>query len=127
MLHPEDRERTVQDWQDAMAEGRAPDQEMRIRSQDGTYRWFLASAAPLRDDTAILRWYGTFTDIDGRKRAEQKLQMLKDQLDKENIALRDEISQTSMFKEIVGSSGALRRVLMLVGAWTWPKPAGASV
>jgi formate hydrogenlyase transcriptional activator len=116
VLHPEDRERVVQDWRDAIAAGRAPDQEMRIRSRDGTYRWFLASAAPLRDDEgAILRWYGTFTDIDVRKRAEQELQKLKDQLDKENIALRDEISQTSMFEEIVGSSGALRRVLMLVG------------
>ena len=69
-------------------------------------------AAPLRDDSgAILRWYGTITDIDVRKRAEQELRKLKDQLHNENIALRDEISQTSMFEEIVGSSAPLRRVL----------------
>ena len=116
VLHPEDRERIVQDWLSAIAAGRAPDHEMRVRGSDGTYRWFLTRAAPLRDDNgAILRWYGTFTDIDVRKRAEQELQRLKDQLQKENIALRDEVSQTSMFEEIVGSSGALRRVLMLVG------------
>ena len=116
VLHPEDRERVVQDWRDALGAGRAPDHEMRVRAADGTYRWFLTRAVPLRDDEGtILRWYGTFTDIDARKRAEQELQKLKDQLDKENIALRDEISQTSMFEEIVGSSGALRRVLMLVG------------
>ena len=115
VIHPEDRERVVQDWRDAIAAGRAPDQEMRVRGADGTYRWFLTRAVPLRDDKgAILRWYGTFTDIDARKRAEQELQKLKDQLYKENIALRDEVSQTSMFEEIVGSSAPLRRVLVLV-------------
>ncbi len=115
VLHPEDRERVVQDWRDAIAAGRAPDQEIRVRGADGTYRWFLARAVALRDDKgAILRWYGTFTDIDARKRAEQELQKLKDQLQKENIALRDEVSQTSMFEEIVGSSAPLRRVLVLV-------------
>ena len=115
VIHPEDRERVVEDWRDAIAAGRAPDNEMRVRGADGTYRWFLTRAVPLRDDKgAILRWYGTFTDIDARKRAEQELQKLKDQLHKENIALRDEISQTSMFEEIVGSSAPLRRVLVLV-------------
>ena len=115
VIHPEDRERIVQDWRDAIAAGRAPDNEMRVRGADGTYRWFLTRAVPLRDDKgAIVRWYGTFTDIDARKRAEQELQKLKDQLQKENIALRDEISQTSMFEEIVGSSAPLRRVLVLV-------------
>jgi formate hydrogenlyase transcriptional activator len=100
---------------DAVAAGRAPDQEMRMRGEDGTYRWFLARAAPLLDDSgAILRWYGTLTDIDVRKRAEEELRKLKDQLQKENIALRDEISQASMFEEIVGSSAPLRRVLVLV-------------
>jgi len=115
VLHPEDRERIVEDWRDAIAAGRAPDNEMRVRGADGTYRWFLTRAVPLRDDKgAILRWYGTFTDIDARKRAEQELQKLKDQLQKENIALRDEVSQSSMFEEIVGSSAPLRRVLVLV-------------
>src|ERR1017187_5060282 len=115
VIHPEDRERVVEDWRGAIAAGRAPDQEMRVRGADGTYRWFLTRAVPRRDDKgAILRWYGTFTDIDARKRAEQELQKLKDQLYKENIALRDEVSQSSMFEEIIGSSAPLRRLLVLV-------------
>ena len=57
---------------------------------------------------------GTITDIDDRKRAEQELRKLKDQLYNENVALRDEISQASMFEEIVGSSTPLRRLLVLV-------------
>ncbi|HTO87251.1 MAG TPA: sigma-54 dependent transcriptional regulator, partial [Thermoanaerobaculia bacterium] len=51
---------------------------------------------------------------DDRKRAEQELHDLKEQLHKENIALRDEITQTSMFEEIVGSSAPLRQLLVLV-------------
>ena len=55
------------------------------------YRWILVRAVPLREDSgAIVRWYGTITDIDDRKRAEDELRELKDQLHKENIALRDE-------------------------------------
>ena len=53
----------------------------------------------------------TSTTASGRK---QELQELKDQLHNENIALRDEITQTSMFEEIVGSSEPLRRLLVLV-------------
>jgi len=114
-LHPDDRERAVQRWRDALATGVPNDQEMRARWPDGSWRWLLVRGVPLRDEKgAILRWYGTITDIDDRKRAEQELQKLKDQLQKENIALRDEVSQSSMFEEIVGSSAPLRRVLVLV-------------
>ena len=115
VVHPEDRDRIFRDWKEALTAGRAPDHEMRVRGADGTYRWFLTRAVALRDEKgAILRWYGTLTDIDARKRAEQELQKLKDQLFKENIALRDEVSESSMFEEIVGSSAPLRRVLVLV-------------
>jgi transcriptional regulator with GAF, ATPase, and Fis domain len=77
---------------------------------------------PLRDtEGQIIQWYGTNTDIDDRKRAEDSLQSaldeikrLKDQLYKENIALREEIVSSSMFEEIVGTSSALQEVLALV-------------
>jgi transcriptional regulator with GAF, ATPase, and Fis domain len=60
---------------------------------------------PLRDDKGhITRWYAAGTDIDERKRAEEKLRL-------DNTALREEIDQTSMFEEIVGTSPALRTVL----------------
>ena len=115
MIHPDDRDRVVQKWRDAIASGRPLDLEMRGSDAEGKYRWFLTRAVPLRSQTgAVIRWYGTLTDIDDRKRAEQELHDLKEQLHKENIALRDEITQTSMFEEIVGSSAPLRRLLVLV-------------
>ena len=76
----------------------------RLRGGDGTYRWFLVRYNPLRDDQGqIVRWYIAGTDIDDRKRAEEKLQQ-------ENVALREEIDKASMFEEIVGAlAGADRR------------------
>lgn len=114
-VHPDDREDVVQRWREALAAGRALDREARLTDAGGNYRWYLLRAVPRRDDAGeIIRWYGTVIDINDRKRVEQELRDLKDQLYKENIALRDEITQTSMFEEIVGSSEPLRRVLVLV-------------
>ena len=51
--------------------GRSQDSEVRVQRADGQYCWFLVRRVPLRDETgAILRWYGVFTDIDDRRRAE---------------------------------------------------------
>ena len=96
--------------------------EARIKGKDGQYRWFLIRDNPLRDEEGrVVRWYGTRTDIEDRKRAEGSLQQaleeiktLRDQLYKENIALREEIDKTSMFEEIVGASPALKAVLAKV-------------
>jgi transcriptional regulator with GAF, ATPase, and Fis domain len=79
--------------------------ETRIRKGDGSYRWFLARFNPARDDKGnIRRWYVANTDIDDRKRAEERLK-------EENVALREEIDRASMFEEIVGTSPALQTVL----------------
>jgi transcriptional regulator with GAF, ATPase, and Fis domain len=56
------------------------------------------------DDGQIMRWYVACTDIDDRKRTEERLE-------RENATLREEIEQTSMFEEIVGTSPALQDVL----------------
>ena len=114
-VHDDDREYVVAAWRKAVATGDPFDHELRMRNAQGEYRWILVRAVPLRDESgAIVRWYGTITDIDDRKHAEEELRKLKDQLYKENIALRDEITNVSMFEEIVGSSAPLRRVLSLV-------------
>src|SRR5215467_1459572 len=53
-----------------------PDEiEARLRRHDGVYRWFLIRAQPFRDESGnIVRWYGTSTDIDDRKKAEEALE-----------------------------------------------------
>src|SRR5207247_7528673 len=79
--------------------------ELRGGGKGGQYRWLLNRYNALRDDDGtIMRWYATRTDIDDRKRAEDRLRS-------ENLALREEVDRSSMFEEIVGASRPLRTVL----------------
>ena len=74
MLHPDDRDRVLKAWHESVANGTPYEQEERHRGADGTYRWFLSLGVPLRDaEGRIVRWYGTKTDIEERKRAEEAL------------------------------------------------------
>jgi PAS domain S-box-containing protein len=74
VYHPEDVEQIVEARSRGMASGEAWESEGRIRSADGQYRWFLNRAAPLRDEQGnIVKWYGSNTDIEDRKRAENAL------------------------------------------------------
>ena len=108
-VHPDDvASGTLEDRERAVSRGAAWEGELRLRRKDGEYRWFLIRSNPLRDeDGTVTRRYATATDIDDRKRAEERLQ-------KENVALRAEVDKASMFEEIVGSSAALKEVLARV-------------
>jgi PAS domain S-box-containing protein len=76
-IHPEDLARHSEKWRISVATGQPFEDEARFRrAADGEYRWFLVRGVPLRDDHAkIVRWYGTLTDIEDRKRAEEALQL----------------------------------------------------
>ena len=121
-IHPEDVEAFVEKLRAAFETGEPFEGEARVRRADGEYRWMLHHSVPLRDGQGkIVRWYGSSIDIEDRKRAEDSLQKafdeikkLKDQLYRENIALRDEIDKSSMFEEIIGASPALKAVLARV-------------
>jgi PAS domain S-box-containing protein len=81
MLHPDDRERVLKAWHESVTMGTPYEQEERHRRVDGTYRWFLARGLPMRDaEGRIVRWYGTNTDIEDRKQAEEELRCLSGQL-----------------------------------------------
>jgi PAS domain S-box-containing protein len=71
-VHPEDREGLDLTWQRIRASEQLGQGEVRLRRHDGEYRWFLFRASPVRDESgAIVKWYGTNTDIEDRKRAEE--------------------------------------------------------
>jgi PAS domain S-box-containing protein len=105
-IHPDDRERAAWAFPDSTRSGgSAYELELRVRGADGNCRWFLARFNPLHDDKGqVKRWYVALTDIEERKRAEERLQQ-------ENVALREEIDKASMFEEIVGTSDALQAVI----------------
>src|SRR5262249_54626278 len=74
-VHPEDLNALSGWWQSIMAGGEPGEAEARLRGFDGQYRWFLFRACPMRDESGkIVKWYGTNTDINDRKRAEADLQ-----------------------------------------------------
>lgn len=75
-IHPDDRERSLQSRNQALAAGQAAEVEHRLlRGSDGSYRWFLTRAIPMRNgEGRILRWVGASIDIDDYKRAEEALQ-----------------------------------------------------
>jgi len=83
ILHPDDRERIVGQWNHALRTGEALYTQARIRRHDGAYRWFAMTARPLTDpDHHILRWYNLITDIHDRKEAEEKLRQTQEDLRK---------------------------------------------
>ena len=74
IFHPEDLEKLEALRERGLSDGGAFELEARVRGKDGTYRWFLIRDNPLRDEHGrIVRWYGTRTDIEDRKRAEEAL------------------------------------------------------
>jgi formate hydrogenlyase transcriptional activator len=107
-LHPDDLEQSNKQRQTGLERGKPFEMEYRMLGKDGRYRWFLVRYNPLLDQEGhVVRWYATATDIDDRKRREERTQ-------NENLVLREEIDRSSMFEEIVGSSEPLRRVLSQV-------------
>src|SRR2546427_294597 len=108
IFHPEDVARVQDERRDALSRGLPFENEQRALGKDGKYRWFLILYNPLRDEHgSVIRWYVTGTDIEDRKQAGQRAR-------NENLALREEIDRSSMYEAIVGSSGALRRVILQI-------------
>jgi PAS domain S-box-containing protein len=124
MLHPEDRPGVEQRAKMETTQRETVDSEgnFRIVLPDGRIKHLHSIAHPLLNELGeIIEVVGTTMDVTEQHEARAALQtafeeikVLKDQLYKENIALREEIDKVSMFEEIVGSSEPLRRVLVQV-------------
>src|SRR3984957_17438591 len=108
VFHSDDVQRLREDRYKALSDTAPFENEQRALGKDGKYRWFLIRYNPLLDeDGKIVRWYASATDIDDRKRSEDRTR-------NENIALRDEVDKAFMFEEIVGDSPSIQFVLAQV-------------
>lgn len=82
-IHAGDRMRVARDWASFVAEDRPFEAEYRIKGADGAYRWFLARGVPLRNgDSEVVRWFGTCTDIQSQKEAQEMERFLADLSDR---------------------------------------------
>ena len=92
-VHPDDLSGLGATWQRILASDAPGEAEVRLRRQDGEYRWFLFRVNPLRDEFgSIVKWYGTNTDIDDRRRAEEELRR-----NEEALAEGQRLSATGSF------------------------------
>jgi formate hydrogenlyase transcriptional activator len=106
--HPDDIDRVADERNTGLARGIPFDSETRVLFKNGQYRWQLLQYNPLKGESGqIIRWYVTATDIDDRRRTEERLH-------NENLVLREEIDRSSMFEEIVGSSKPMGLLLKKV-------------
>src|SRR6202047_1318619 len=73
-IHPEDLPRILETFREALNSVKPYEVEGRFRRFDGEFRWFLFRGSPLRDRSGkVAKWYGTNTDLEERKRAEDAL------------------------------------------------------
>ncbi|GGK53925.1 PAS domain-containing protein [Salinarimonas ramus] len=88
--HPDHVERVVASVSHAFETGEPWEDTFPLRAKDGTYRWFLSRARPIRDETgAIVRWFGTNTDVTAQRHAQDALHRLTRTLEAE-VAQRTE-------------------------------------
>ncbi len=129
MFHADDQERARQRWTHSLETGEPYEIEYRLRRHDGVYRWTLGRANPIRDaEGRITRWFGTCTDIDDLKRAEQTKELVSQELShriKNIFAVVSALIALSarQYPEAKGFAGAVRtRINALAQAHEFVRP-----
>jgi PAS domain S-box-containing protein len=129
MFHADDRDRAWRVWQHSLATGDPYEIEYRLRHRSGAYRWTLGRALPVRDrQGAIVRWFGTCTDIDDLKQAEEARELIAHELShriKNLFAVISSIVSLSArdFPEAKSFSGVVReRIAALARANDYVRP-----
>jgi len=103
VLHPDDLQQCIERWTHSFTTGESYEIEYRFkRASDGTYRWHLGRALPMRNERGeIVQWVGTCTDIDDAKRSKEMLQAANDEL---GIRVRERTSELNAAKEVAESN-----------------------
>lgn len=120
--HPEDRPGFEEAIQTATREAKDFEADYRVIRDDGTVRHIHTIGHPVKDTAGNpVEFVGTLIDVTEQHQARtalekalEEIKALRDQLYQENVALRKEIDETSMFEEVVGKSAALQSVLRQV-------------
>jgi PAS domain S-box-containing protein len=77
-LHPDDVESAMQAWQHSIETGESFEAEYRLATADGSYRWFVARAKPVRDEQGrIVKWFGVCADVHEMKSTQEDLAAAK--------------------------------------------------
>nr|AUN37529.1 diguanylate cyclase/phosphodiesterase [uncultured bacterium] len=110
-MHPDDIAGAIERWSVNLASGQPYEQEMRLRRADGQFHWFLVRTVPFRDEGGrIIRWYGTSTDIEDRKRAEEAVRESQQLLNLVLATLPVGVAVTDRAGDIVLANAASKRI-----------------
>ena len=113
VVHPNDAQRFLDQWQHALATGTWLRSECRLRRAHGSYRWHLCEILPERDqEQRITGWLGTFTDVDENKRLEEERQRV---LVREQLARAEAEIALRRLEFLAEASGLLTRSLDAAG------------
>jgi PAS domain S-box-containing protein len=113
MFHPEDQERAWAIWRRSLETGEPYHIEYRLRHRSGAYRWVLGRAQPLRDDSgAIVRWFGTCTDIEEIVAAREVLTQSREELERQ---VRERSEQLIRAQEALAQAQKMEAVGQLTG------------
>jgi len=118
-IHPYDRSRVQQAYETAQESGAEFEANYRVVTPDGSVKYLHTIGHPVRDGAGrVVEYLGAGMDVTEQhvarlslESALAEIERLKDRLQDENLALREEIDHASMFEEIVGVSAPLRAVL----------------
>ncbi len=113
-VYPDDVRLVQEALAGASQQGKDLDLEHRLLMPDGAIKRVHVLGHASNYEGGELSFLGAVMDITVMKNAFEEIRILRDQLYKENLALREEIDITRMFEEIVGSSPALQAVLSQV-------------
>lgn len=113
MVHPDDFAKAAECWKRATDNNTAYEAEFRLRRVDGSFRWHIARAMPIRSsDGSVERWVGTNTDIEDQKLTEQKLARLNDVLE---LRFNERTTELELANEALRQAQKMKAVGQLTG------------
>jgi PAS domain S-box-containing protein len=97
VMDPNELQRTLPKWKNALASGDPWEDVFRVRRYDGQWGWFLSRAFPLRDaEGKITRWFGTNTDITESRKIQEALRLAQEQLSKHAAGLEQTVAERTI-------------------------------
>src|SRR6185436_7296825 len=106
VIHEDDLSATVTGWNHALVAAADFVAELRLRRHDGTYRWHLARAVPMRGQLEITSWFGSLTDIHDQKVVQEELERLAGSLAVSEARYRTLVDAVPASIALMDTSGA---------------------